>query len=89
MKSNRLNNVFCLSCNEQLVGSTSVTDDNELPDEGAVSICFNCGGIALFTLVDGDFALRPGTIEELESINADEGVRHVFDLMERAKGGQL
>lgn len=69
-KDHRVKKNICLICNHQLDGATQVNGDEE-PKLGDVSICIECGNIALF---DDNLGLRQPTIEEEREILKDPNI---------------
>jgi hypothetical protein len=70
LKETRMEPNPCLNCGTVLDAATSVNKENDLvPYEGAISICFNCGHIMAF---GKDLKFRELNDEEIKDIAGDK-----------------
>ena len=70
MKTTRTPKNKCPACGYQ-VDAVSEVDGNAVPEKGDISICLNCGAIAIFK---DDLTLRKPTGEELLKVSLDPNV---------------
>lgn len=74
--------VKCLSCGYQFDASTAAGQDDRaaVPKNGSVSLCIQCGAVAIFTrTVFGAYGLRLPTLAETADIDADPEIRRIRD----------
>jgi hypothetical protein len=63
----------------------SATTGKPYPTDGDVSLCWQCHGLAMYTIGPYGIALRMPTPEEMTAINADPRVKTVIAAAKLAK----
>lgn len=68
----------CLRCGYAFDTYTSVTPGGGRPDTGAVSLCLECGHLAIFVNSTFGLALRETTADEHDALMADPDIIKVL-----------
>lgn len=73
----KLPNYHCLDCGREMDAATTVPGLNEdaEPHPGAVSLCLQCGNVAIFA---DDMTLRPLTDDEVVDLAGDESFKRMM-----------
>jgi hypothetical protein len=75
----------CWQCGKVLEVATE-TKENEVPEDGDVSMCLMCGALGFYQATDGGLSVRRATPEELDELRQDEFVRQLLAVRARVIG---
>lgn len=70
--------VRCWRCGKENFLATSFDDESAIPANGDVSICIECGGVALFDDTVPDGVRKPTPSEKYELQNNEDVLRMVM-----------
>jgi hypothetical protein len=76
----------CPFCRLQQEAVTHISGKDYVPSNGDITMCFNCGGISVFT---NDGGLRKPTKKEQRELDQNSRIKEVKDAWKMAKQGSL